>query len=167
MADAITFEWQNPDQLLAEVRRMLTDRAGHIKQIPARAIRRGAFELLRTIQARAPKKTGTLVRSLHVQIEQLTADLIEGRVGTWLEYARYLEEGTGVYGPAKRPIDIAPKRKRGLFWGAFDGEGRPIVRKRARIQGIKPRGYFAAAIAAFLPRYVQIIEEELARETRA
>jgi hypothetical protein len=39
--------------------------------------------------------------------------------------------------------------------------------KSVRVQGMKPRAPFAKAMAKFLPRYVQIIEQELARETAA
>jgi Bacteriophage HK97-gp10, putative tail-component len=164
MSASLSFEWDNPNALLAQVRSMLESRGGQIRAIPDRAIRRGAFELLRLIQQKAPKKTGTLVRSLHADIRQLTADLLEARVGTWLEYARWLEEGTGIYGPAKRPIVIVPKSKKALFWGGYDENGGPLIRRRAVVKGIKPKGYFAEAIAEFLPRYVQIIEEELAKE---
>lgn len=163
MSGPLSFDWQNPDALVAELRSLLEGRAGQIRQVPERAIRRGAFELLRLIQARAPKKTGTLVRSLHADIRQLTADLLEGRVGTWLEYARWLEEGTGIYGPKKRPILITAKTKKGLFWGAYNAAGGPIVRRQVLVKGVEPRGYFAGAIAEFLPRYVRIIEEEVGR----
>lgn len=159
-----TFEWQDPDKLMAEVRRMLRDRAVRIRAIPERAVRRGTFELLRILQNQeeTPKVTGTLVRSLHAEVQQLGQDLIEGKVGTWLPYARYLEEGTGVFGPLKREIQVVAKNKKGLFWGAFDNDGNPIVRKKVLIQGIKPRHYFATAIAKFLPRYLEIIREEIA-----
>jgi hypothetical protein len=167
MSNSVTFEWQDPDKLLAQVRRMLEDRSGAIRAIPARAIRRGVFELLRMAQKEAPKKTGTLVRSLTAVVNEISAELVEGRVGTWLAYGRYLEEGTGVFGPLKRPIEVVAKQKKGLFWGGYDGDGKPIIRKRVRIQGIKPRAYFATAIAKFLPRYLQIIEEELAKEARS
>lgn len=167
MSATIQFEWDNPNALLAQVRSLLEDRAGHIRKVPNRAIQRGAFELLRLVQQKAPKVTGTLVRSLHVDIRQLTADLIEGRVGTWLAYARYLEEGTGIHGPRKQPILITAKAQRALFWGAYDEHGKPFIRRSVMVQGIKPRGYFAEAIGEFLPRYVQIIEEEIAREGKA
>lgn len=159
----LSFEWDNPDALLAQVRSLIQDRAGQIRRVPERAIQRGCFELLRLIQQKAPKKTSTLVRSLHVVIRRLTEDLIEGKVGTWLAYARYLEEGTGLYGPRKQAITIVPKAKKALFWGGYDAKGNALVRRRAVVKGIKPRGYFAAAIAEFLPRYVQIIEDELAK----
>jgi hypothetical protein len=167
MPDGITFEWNDPNALLVQVRKMLDAQANRIRQVPERAIQRGTFELLKLVQAKAPKKTSTLVRSIHAAVRKLSADLIEGRVGTWLEYARYLEEGTGLYGPAKRAIEIVPKSKKALFWGGYDENGGPLVRKKVVVKGITPRGYFAAAVAEFLPRYVQIIQEELAKESAA
>ena len=167
MPDGLTFEWDNPNALLAQIRSLVRDRGDQIRKVPDSAIRRGTFELLRRIQAKSPKKTGTLVRSLHADIQRLTADLIEGRVGTWLEYARWLEEGTGLYGPRKQAIQIVPRAKKGLFWGAYDDNGGPVVRRRTVVKGIKPIGYFAQAIAEFLPRYVEIIQEELAKAAAA
>ena len=146
MSEPTTFEWQNQDALLAQVRAMLEARGGAIRRVPASAIRRGVFELLKLIQERAPKKTSTLVRSLHAEVKKLSEELVEGRVGTWLAYGRYLEEGTGVFGPKKRPIEIVAKTKRGLFWGAFDQNGKALIRRRVIVQGIKPRGYFAMPV---------------------
>lgn len=160
----ITFAWDNPDRLLAQTIEMLRARGRAVRRVPAQAVRRGTFELLKLVQKHSPKKTGTLVRTIHAAVEQISTDLIEGRVGTWLEYARYLEEGTGVYGPKGKPIQIVATRKKALFWGAFNENGKAICAKRVTIQGIKPRGYFAKAIQEFLPRYIQIIEEELAKE---
>jgi hypothetical protein len=167
MESRLSFDWDNPDALLAQVRSLLTGQGERIRRVPKRAIRRGAFELLRLVQQRLPKKTSTLVRSVHVAIQEISKDLVEGRVGTWLKYAQYLEEGTGVYGPRKTPILILPRAKKALYWGASDENGLAIVRRRAVIKGIKPRGDWAAAIAEFLPRYVAIIQEELAKESAA
>ena len=158
------FEWDNPDKVLAEVRTMLGDRVAGMKAVPERAIRRGTAELLKLVQKYAPKKTSTLVRSLTMVVEKIAEDLVEGRVGTWLDYGRYLEEGTGIFGPKKRAITIIANKKKALYWGGSDEDGDALIRKRVVVKGIKPRGYFAKAIAEFLPRFVAIIEEELARE---
>ena len=56
-----------------------------------------------------------------------------------------------------------PESKDDMATGAYDENGKALMRKRAVVKGMKPRAYFAAAIAEFLPLYVQIIEEELAR----
>lgn len=164
---SISFEWNNPNQVIAEVRRLLDARGQAIRRVPERAVRRGTFELLKLVQQEVPKATTTLVKSITAVVTRISADLVEGKVGTWIEYARYLEEGTGVYGPRKRPITIVARRRRGLFWGAYDEHDDPIVRKRVTIQGMKPRAPFAKAMALFLPRYIEIIEQELAREASA
>jgi hypothetical protein len=163
----IDLRWNNPNAIVSDVMRMLRARDQAIRRVPDRAIRRGVFELLKLVQGTVPKVTSTLVRSITAVVERVSADIIEGKVGTWLEYARYLEEGTGVYGPKRRPIRITARNKRGLFWGAFDGDGNAVVRRRVTVKGIKPQANFGRAVAKFLPRYVEIIEQELARETAA
>ncbi len=160
---SVRFEWDNPNKVLADVRQMLEARGQAIRNVPEAAVRRGTFELLKLVQEEVPKVTPTLVKSITAVVTKISADLVEGKVGTWIEYARYLEEGTGVYGPLKRPITIVAKKRKGLFWGAYDEDGDPIVRKRVTIQGMKPRAPFGKAMARFLPRYIEIIEQELAR----
>jgi hypothetical protein len=164
---SVEFHWDNPNMVVTEVTRMLRDRGQAIRAVPDRAVRRGTFELLKLVQANVPKVTSTLVRSITAVVKRISADIVEGKVGTWLEYARYVEHGTGIYGPLKRPIIIAAKSKRGLFWGAYDGDGNAIVRRRVQIKGMKPRSPFGQAVAEFLPRYIEIIQQELAREAEA
>lgn len=164
---SVKFEWSNPDRIITDVKRILDARGQAINRIPERAVRRGTFELLKRVQDEVPKATTTLVKSITAVVTKISADVVEGKVGTWIEYARYLEEGTGIYGPYKRPITIVARKRRGLFWGAFDKDGDPVVRKRVTIQGMKPRSPFGKAMALFLPRYIEIIEQELAREAAA
>lgn len=159
----LNFAWDNPNKLYAQVDAMLRDSGTEISKIPTRAIRRGIFELLAVIQKDLPKKTSTLVRSVTAVVVQISKDVVEGKVGSPMKYAQFLEEGTGVYGPKGTPITILPRSKKGLYWGAFDAKGKGIVRTRAVVQGIKPRGYFANATAAFIPRYLEIVQEEVAR----
>ena len=47
---------------------------------------------------------------------------------------KYLEEGTGLYGPYQKPYVIKPKNKKALYW---DGLPHPV--KKVTVQGIKPR----------------------------
>lgn len=159
----IRFEFDNPNRLYSQVERMLRDRGQAIQQIPDRAIRRGIFELLALIQADLPKRTSTLVRSVTAVVVQVSKDVLEGKVGSPMKYARYLEEGTGVFGPKGTPITILPRSRKGLYWGAFDSKGKALVRTRAVVQGIKPRGYFANATSKFIPRYLEIIQDEVRR----
>ncbi len=52
------------------------------------------------------RKEGTLIRSLSVgggaNVNQVTATRV--RYGTQLPYAKWLQEGTGIYGPHQQPI---------------------------------------------------------------
>lgn len=161
---AAEFAWDNPNRVVAEVTRMLRDRGVRIQRVPDRAIRRATFELVAIIKGQVPKVTVALTRSVTGVVRRLAADLLEGRVGSYLKYARYLEEGTGIYGPRHKPIIITAKRGKALYWGASDSDGNGIFRKRVSIKGIKPRQYFGKAVVAFLPRFVEIIQQELARE---
>lgn len=161
----VQFQFENPERVAADLSAILRRRGESFRRVPAAAIRRGIFELLALIQELAPKKTSTLVRSISAVVKKISEDIVEGRVGSHLEYARYIEEGTGLHGPKGRAITIQAKGRKGLFWGAFDGGGKALIRKRVVSPGMKPRAPFATAIAKFLPRYDQIIREELAKAT--
>ena len=51
------------------------------------------------------------------------------------EYAKFLDEGTGIYGPKKKIIEIKPKTKQAL---SFNFGGNKIVVRSVKIKGIKP-----------------------------
>jgi hypothetical protein len=163
---SIRFEWQNPNRLLTQVQSVLRERGQRIANVPAMAVRRATFELLALVKDLAPKKTGTLARSIAAKVSN-EGGVVVGRVGSHIRYAPFVEHGTGIYGPERRPIIITAKTKGGLFWGAYDQNGKPIIRRSVRIQGMKPRAPFGTAVAQFLPRYVDIIRQELAREAGA
>jgi predicted amino acid-binding ACT domain protein len=159
----IDFQFEDADGLIAQLNDVLAERGTSISRVPVSALRRGVFELLAMVQDLAPKKTATFVRSITAVVEKISEDISEGRVGSALEYARYLEEGTGVFGPKGQPFTIVPKAKKALFWGAFDGNGKALIRKRAVIQGMQARAPFATAIARFIPRYEEILRDELSK----
>lgn len=63
---------------------------------------------------RINSRTGQLARSIEVSI--VIADGAAGaRIGTDLYYARFVHDGTGIYGPSRRPIK--PTRRRALAFG--------------------------------------------------
>jgi hypothetical protein len=160
----LELKWDDPNATFLRVQQMLRDRGEAIARVPDRAIRRGTFELLALVQQRVPKKTTALVKSLQAVVQKISADLLEGKVGSHLHYAKYVERGTGVHGPSGKPFSIVARHKKALFWGAYDGGGKPIFRRRAVVQGMKPRAPFRLALAQFLPRYLEIIQQELAKE---
>lgn len=163
----IDHKWDNANETYLKLRSILQKQGQSVAQVPERAIRRGVFELLARVQKLMPKVTSTLVRSVSAKVTKLSTTLIEGRVGTWLKYAPFVEQGTGIYGPSGKPFVVAAKTKRGLFWGASYveptyGEVRPLIVRKVTIKGMKPRAPFATAIAQFMPRYAEIVQQELA-----
>jgi hypothetical protein len=158
----LKFELDDPKVLAEQLNIVLQGRAEAIRRVPVSALRQGVFELLAIVQRNVPKRTATLVRSITAVVVKISEDISEGRVGTALKYAKFLEEGTGLYGPNRQPIPIVAKNRKALFWGAYDGQGGALFRTRVLVKGIKPRHMFGDAIAEFLPRYQQIVEQHLA-----
>lgn len=67
-----------------------------------------------TARQEAPIDKGQLRGSLQVRPMRLRGNTLEGSMGTNLAHAIHMERGTGIYGPAKRPI--RPKRAKVLAW---------------------------------------------------
>lgn len=164
---SVKLEWQNPNRLSQQVEAMLRERGQRLARVPAMAVRRATFELLDRVKRVAPKQTGTLVRSIAAAVSNADGGVVVGRVGSHIRYAPFVEHGTGIYGPEKRPILIEAKNKGGLFWGADDSNGKPIIRRSVQIKGMTPRAPFGTATVQFLPRYLAIIQQELAKEAQA
>lgn len=72
-------------------------------------------------KALAPVDKGQLAGSIHMQVKE-TSDAIEGRVYTNLEYAPYVEFGTGIKGNGTYPYQIEGLRLeyRDKGWAYFD-----------------------------------------------
>ena len=196
---SVELKWDDPNLLLQNVQQMLAARGTAIRAVPNLAIRKGVIILTGMVKDVAPHgKTGLLKKSIVGLFKKINEDLIEGRVGSGMEYARYVEYGTGVYGPKGKPFVVEAKPGKTLFWGQLDrgsaGKGKAsysrlsdrkevfrtsstksgfttkqslaenfVFRKRVTIQGMRARAPFAKAIAAFLPRYLELVESELAR----
>ncbi len=160
----ITTKWdRDPNESLRELLGNLRQKEINIRQVPEAAVRRGSFELLSIIQQLTPKKTATLVRSLHVAITNPQEGTIEGQVGTSLKYAPFIESGTGMYGPMGRPVVVVAKRRKALFWGSYNASGKPIMSRSVSILGVKPVAPFGRGFAQFTPRYEELIQQELAK----
>lgn len=73
------------------------------------------------------------------------------RVGTNVYYARFVHDGTGIYGP-KRMV-IKPKRAKALVWrsqkyGRKSGKFAGFVVVKS-VKGMRPNPFLAAALPAF------------------
>lgn len=73
---------------------------------------------------------------LRASIDWATAvngNRVTTRIGTSVEYARYVHDGTGIYGPKGQPI--RPKRAKVLAW---EGRNPRTTPKRVRRRGGQP-----------------------------
>lgn len=104
--------------------------AATIKAIFQKEAQAALQDIGRYVQARAAKyprqsptttyrRTGTLGRSVAVGGVQPTQGGWMVEVGTNIPYAKYLETGTGIFGPKKAPIK--PKSGKFLAWTATRG----------------------------------------------
>jgi hypothetical protein len=73
----------------------------------------------RAAQRRINSRTGNLARSIEVHIVRVNG--VSGtQIGTSLYYARFVHDGTGIYGP--RGSLIRPTRRRALAFTGGEGD---------------------------------------------
>jgi len=91
-------------------------------------------------------RTGHARQGLHAGVdvrgEQLVLYLSHG-----VEYGRYLEEGTGKYGPKGKPFMIKPVNKKALYW---EGAEHPV--KKVTHPGMKARAIIGPTVDTHLSR---------------
>lgn len=107
MAVSITIDVHN-----TVVSRLLRSRVGPLAR---HMLTRGA-RVQRAAQRRINSRTGTLARSITVDTVRGSDGGVGVRIGSSLSYAKFVHDGTGIYGPSRRPI--RPTRRKAL---AFDG----------------------------------------------
>jgi hypothetical protein len=71
-----------------------------------------------------------------------------------MRYGQYLEKGTGVHGPHKKPFVIRPKNKKALFW-----KGLPHPVKKVTIQGMKAQPIIKPTIEANMEKIGKSVVE--------
>lgn len=106
------------------IQRLLRSPAGPLARNMLTRGNRVRAEARRRINSRS----GTLARSITVNITMVNG-AAGVQVGTDLYYARYVHDGTGIYGPSRRPI--RPQRKKAL---AFSGRTGNVVVSSSRGQ---------------------------------
>lgn len=87
---------------------------------------------------RAPVDTGLLRSSIYATV-RVSPPLVVGEVGSNLEYAIYVHEGTGIYGPSGKPI--TPKRSRVLV---FKVRGKTVFAHS--VKGQRPQPFLVDAL---------------------
>ncbi|MDP9469054.1 MAG: hypothetical protein M3Q71_00085 [Chloroflexota bacterium] len=103
------------------------------------AINRSLVGYQATARQLAPISSGHLRGSIQLEPARRRGNTIEGSVGTVVRYAVFQERGTGIYGPAGRPI--RPRRAKML---RFKVGGRVVFAREVR--GSRPRWYFRGAV---------------------
>lgn len=106
-------------------------------------------------KAKAPIEYGNLRGSITTQGPRVTTNNVEASVGTNLDYARYQEEGTGLYGPRKQVI--TPKSGTILAWK----RGGKWTFARS-VKGVKPQRYFKKSREEVVPFFTERMREALA-----
>lgn len=112
---------------------------------------RRMLRLAKKVEAQAKRNlkanvdTGQLRASVTSEVT-IRGGVPVGRVGTNLKHGLYLHEGTGIYGPRKRPI--TPKRGKYLVFRPKRGRGirgNRLVFARS-VKGMKPNPYLRNAL---------------------
>lgn len=110
------------------------------------AIEKGSVELMNAstlmVQGKAKENAPVDKSTLRKSIQR-NFNAEQGIVGSNLEYAKYQEEGTGIYGPNHAPI--YPKTKKYLAWQNKNGQW---FRARS-VKGVKPRLFLFNALEYF------------------
>jgi len=86
-----------------------------------------------------PVKTGHTAASWEINIDG-DDFILENKNG---QVARYLDEGTGIYGPNKKKIIIRPKTKKAL---RFKFNGKTIFAKKVEMDGFAGRHYIKSVL---------------------
>lgn len=132
----------------AEVDRLLRSPDGDV----GKAVRDVVTRTRNLAVALAPVDDGPLRASLRTKMEYGTRT-VKGWVYSDLEYALYVHEGTGIYGPKGQPIK--PKRGRYLVFEARNARTTPRGRGNLvfarQVRGQRPQRFLLEALQAASP----------------
>jgi len=95
----------------------------------------------------APVDKSTLRKSILREFDSDT-----GKVGSNLEYAKYQEFGTGIYGPKGTPI--VPKRAKMLAWKSKSGQW---IFARS-VSGVRPKMFLFNSLAYLKKNIKQVLD---------
>jgi len=132
----------------AAVDRLLRSPEGDVGQ----AVRRVVVAARNVAVAKAPVDNGPLRGSLRTEFEY-GSRYVRGWVYSNLEYALYVHEGTGIYGPKGRPIK--PKRGQYLVFEARNARRTPGGRGNLvfarQVRGQRPQRFLLEALREVSP----------------
>lgn len=117
------------------IREFLNDETGPV----GIALMKRAVVVERTAKSLAAVDSGLLRASIRGRLEKDSRGLF-GRIGTTVSYAKYVEVGTGLYGPRKKKI--TPRTAQAL---KFTVGGKTVFAKS--VKGQRPQPFLRPAIA--------------------
>lgn len=121
----------------AAMRRMTTSPTGMV----GRDIYRRSQAVAARAKRNAPVRSGRLRSSIGVKIGTRNGEVV-GRVGSSVNYARYVHDGTGLFGP--KATRIQPKRSGGVL--VFEGANGTVFAKSTA--GMRGRPFMLDALKA-------------------
>lgn len=135
----------DPSRLMAEIERK-------VKRAEEDAVEMLAFDVWGNIGEGAPKDHGRLAGGFDID----RFGPLAWKIGTAVEYAEWVHEGTGLFGPGKKPI--RPKNAKVL---RFEIDGKTIFARSVR--GQKPNRYVDRAIDKSENRTNEFVRTSLQR----
>lgn len=139
---------------LTQLQRVLAGPQGGVARDLTKRLIRVESAAKRRISAN-PKRvdTGRLRASITWEIRQYgQRGALEGRVGTNVSYARYVHDGTGIYGPYSEAI--RPRARKAMRWPAKRAGARRRGQRQATytyatyVLGMKPNPFLRDALPA-------------------
>lgn len=138
---------------------------GPTKYVARRMAEKGSRELHRKVIARTPKDTGNLAASWRrkpvvVGVTVTGEQALETGVETFVDYAPYVEHGTGLWGPKHAKYPIRPKVPGGTLH-FFTKEGAEVFSKLVMHPGSPGAHMVAIAVAELEVELPVVMRPEL------
>jgi len=110
----------------------------HVEERALLLWRHAADETVERTKAKTSRRTGALAESISRTEPAVGGTLIVGQIRADSDYALYQDEGTGIYGPAGRPI--TPKKEGGFLVFYWPAVGQTVWARQVR--GAEGRKFF-------------------------
>ena len=133
------------ENLNGRLRADLMAEGGAVREDVKRRAANVRDEARRLLAERADEPSGELGRSIRYVTREAAEGSVAAQVGSDLEHAIWVEEGTGVYGP--RGAEITPRSAPLLVFRSRSGS---IIRTPS-VRGQRPKRYLRDALRAAAP----------------
>lgn len=135
------------------------------------AAQEGGELMVRNVRSKTPVDLGHLLASIEQKMVVVTwgprGDLVyESGAETNVEYAPYVEEGTGLWGPRAARYEIRPRDPDGWLRWIDPNTGQPVFAKRVMHPGSPGAHMFAIGAALTEAQFERHIQARLRRWAR-